>query len=35
MFARFTSLQNSLLDEFWRLQQEMEELPGDGLSSSG
>jgi len=35
MFARFTSLQNSLLDEFWRLQQEMEELPGDGLSFSG
>jgi HSP20 family protein len=35
MFGRFTSSQNSLLDEFWRLQQEMDELLGDGASSSG
>jgi HSP20 family protein len=35
MFGKLTSLQSSLLDEFWRLQQEMGELLGDGLSSSG
>jgi HSP20 family protein len=35
MFGRLTSLQNSLLDEFWRLHQEMDEVLGDGVSSSG
>jgi HSP20 family protein len=35
MFGRFTGLPNSLLDDFWRLQQEVDELLGDGLSSSG
>ena len=35
MFGRFTSSQISLLDQFWRLQQEMDELLGDGTSSSG
>ncbi len=35
MFGSFMSLQSSLLDDFWRLQQEMGELLGDGISSSG
>lgn len=35
MFGRLTSLQNSLLDEFWRLHQEMDEVLGDGSPSSG
>ena len=35
MFGTLTSLQSSLLDDFWRLQQEMGELLGDGLSSTG
>ena len=35
MFGSFSSLQNSLLDEFWRLQQEMNDVLGDGPSSSG
>ena len=35
MFGRFTGIQNSLLDQFWRLQQELEPLNSDGLSSAG
>src|SRR5439155_11165769 len=35
MFSRLTSFQDSLLDEFWRLHQEMDEMLGDGLSSAG
>ena len=35
MFGRLTSFQDSLLDEFWRLHQEMDEMLGDGLSSAG
>jgi HSP20 family protein len=35
MFARFNGLPNSLLDDFWRLQQEVEQLLGDGLPSQG
>src|SRR3984893_8537782 len=34
MFGRYTNLPNWLLDDFWRLQQEVDELLGDGLSSS-
>jgi HSP20 family protein len=35
MFGPLTSFQDSLLDEFWRLHQEMDEMLGDGLSSGG
>src|SRR2546430_3833164 len=35
MFGRLTSLQNSLVEDFWRLHQELDEMLGDGLSSSG
>ncbi|MGH8257486.1 MAG: Hsp20/alpha crystallin family protein, partial [Steroidobacteraceae bacterium] len=36
MFERFTDFPNSLLNQFWRLQQEMDEALGmDGLSPSG
>jgi HSP20 family protein len=35
MFSRFANLQNSLLDEFWRLQRDLDELQGDPLSSAG
>jgi HSP20 family protein len=35
MFGRFTNLQNSLLDQFWRLQQDIDELNADGLSPAG
>ena len=35
MFARFNGLPSSLLDDFWRLQQEVEQLIGDGLPSQG
>lgn len=35
MFGRSTSFQDSLLDEFWRLHQEMDEILGDGLASAG
>jgi HSP20 family protein len=35
MFARFNGLPSSLLDDFWRLQQEVDQLLGDGLSSPG
>jgi HSP20 family protein len=34
MFGSLSSLQSSLLDEFWRLHNEMEEVLGDGLSTS-
>lgn len=34
MFSSLSSLQSSLFDEFWRLQNEMEEVLGDGLASS-
>ena len=34
MFGSFTSLQGSLLDEFWRLHHEMEEVLGDSWSPS-
>ncbi len=34
MFSSLTSFQTSLLDEFWRLHQELEEVVGDGLASS-
>lgn len=34
MFGSFTSVRSSLLDDFWRLHQEIEEVLGDGLSSS-
>jgi HSP20 family protein len=35
MFGRSTSFQDSLLDEFWRLHREMDEILGDGLASAG
>ena len=35
MFGRLTSLQNSLVEDFWRLHQELDEVLGDGLSSLG
>ena len=35
MFGRFTSFQDSLLDEFWRLHREMDEILGDGASTAG
>jgi HSP20 family protein len=35
MFGSFMNLQNSLLDDFWRLQQEVDELLGDGVPTSG
>jgi HSP20 family protein len=35
MFGRFTGIQNSLLDQFWRLQQELDQLNSDGLSAAG
>jgi HSP20 family protein len=35
MFSSLSSLQSSLLDEFWRLHNEMEEVFGDGVASSG
>ena len=35
MFGRLTSFQDSLLDEFWRLHQEMDEMLGDGVTSAG
>ena len=34
MFGSFTSSQGSLLDEFWRLHQEMEDVFSDGLATS-
>jgi HSP20 family protein len=34
MFGSLTSFQTSLLDEFWRLHQELEQVVGDGLASS-
>ena len=34
MFGSFNGLQSSLLGEFWRLHQEVEEALGDGLASS-
>jgi HSP20 family protein len=35
MFLRFSGLQNSPFDEFWRLFEEMDEALGGGVSSSG
>lgn len=35
MFIRFSGLQNSPFDEFWRLFEEMDEALGGGVSSSG
>lgn len=35
MFGRFTGLPSSLLDELWRLQHEVDEMLGDGVSSLG
>ena len=35
MFGTYANLHNSLLDDFWRLQQEVDQLLGDRLSSSG
>src|SRR5256885_9652755 len=35
MFGRLMSPQNSLVEDFWRLHQELDEMLGDGLSSSG
>ena len=35
MFSRYTSLLDPTLDDFWRLQQEVDELLGDGLAASG
>jgi len=35
MFARFTGIPSSLLDDLWRLQQEADELLADGVSSLG
>src|SRR5579863_1394388 len=35
MFARFTGIPSSLLDDLWRLQQEADELLADGASSLG
>src|SRR5947207_13489575 len=35
MFGRLTSLQNSLVEDFWHLQRELDEMLADGLSSSG
>lgn len=34
MFGRFSSVQGSLLDEFWRLQHEMQEALAEGLTTS-
>jgi HSP20 family protein len=34
MFGSFSGFQGSLLDEFWRLHHEMEEVLGDGIASS-
>lgn len=34
MFGSLSGLQSSLLDEFWRLHNEMEEVLSDGLASS-
>lgn len=34
MFGGFSSLQGSLLNDFWRLQNEIEEVLGDGLAAS-
>jgi HSP20 family protein len=33
LFGRLTGFQDSLLDEFWRLHQEMDEILSDGASS--
>lgn len=35
MFSRYTGLVNPLLDDFWRLQREVDELLGDGVAPSG
>lgn len=35
MFGSLASLHSSLLDDFWRLQQEVDEMLGDGSSFSG
>jgi HSP20 family protein len=35
MFGRFNGLSSGLLDDFWRLQQEVDELLADTLSASG
>jgi HSP20 family protein len=34
MFGRFNGLSSGLLDDFWRLRHEVDELLGDGLSTS-
>lgn len=35
MYLRFSGLQNSPFDEFWRLYEQMDEALGGGVSSSG
>jgi HSP20 family protein len=34
MFGRFNGLSDALLDDYWRLRHEVDELLGDGLSTS-